>query len=171
MAIKIQLQGLDKVLKRFNNAEADLVKRVDKILLRFALGTVSDAKNFAPTDEGFLKNSIRFDTKPLEVEVVVKADYAPYIEFGTRKFAAVYVSSLPSDWQVFASEFRGKGGGSFEELVMRITLWVKRKGIDEKAAYPIALKILREGILPHPFLFPAYEKNRKQLLDDFKKDI
>jgi hypothetical protein len=97
--------------------------------------------------------------------------YAAFLEFGTRKYAAQYVASLPADWKSYAATFKGSSGGSFDELLKAIMGWVKRKGIDSDAAYPIALKIIREGIKPKPFLYPAINANLKQLQDDLNNVI
>ncbi len=188
---------------KLNNLEEKVKKIVDEELNAFGLDTVAMAKTLAPVDEGFLRNSITFEKQPLSVEVVVAANYAAYLEFGTRSFAAAYVSSLPPDWQEFAAKFKGGGGGTFQEFVMRLTEWVHRKGLgaggpgkpigvtgtysiktgkrtgnkvtqaneDKSAAYRIALSILRKGIRPHPFLFPAVELNKEKLITNLKAVI
>jgi hypothetical protein len=46
--------------------------------------------------------------------------------------------------------------------------WCKRKGIDEKAAYPIARKIIINGIKQRPFLYPSVIKNTPILIQDIK---
>jgi len=140
---------------------------VEDELNAFGIETVAMAKTLAPVDEGFLRNSITFDKFPLAVEIVVAANYAAYLEFGTRAFEAAYVRSLPAEWQEFAAQFKG-GGGSFEDFFMNIIEWVKRKGIEPAAAYPIAKKILRFGIRARPFLYPAIEVNKKILIDNLK---
>lgn len=38
--------------------------------------------------------------------------------------------------------------------------WCRRHGLPESAAYPIALKIARNGMKAKPWLFPAYESER-----------
>lgn len=117
----------------------------------------------------------------LKTEIVAKANHASFIEFGTKKFAAKYVATLPKEWQVLAASERGKMTGTFEELVVNLTQWVKEKQIagtysvkskrrtggiiqkayeDYKLAYAIALRIARNGIRARPFLYPAYVKNR-----------
>lgn len=181
---------------KLNNLEEKVKKIVDDELNAFGINTVKDAKtniqNNHTIDEGFLWNHIYFDKKHLSVEIVVAANYGAYIEFGTRGFAAAYVSSLPADWQAFAAQFKGGGGGSFAEFVMRLTEWVHRKQItgtysiktrkrtgnkvtqaneDKSAAYRIALSILRKGIKARPFLFPAVEKNKEILITNLKAVI
>ena len=181
---------------KLNNLEEKVKKIVDDELNAFGLETVSMAKTLAPVDEGFLRNSITFEKQPLSVEIVVAANYAAYLEFGTRGFAAAYVSSLPPDWQAFAAQFKGKGGGDYYDFLNNILDWVMRKGIanrysvktkkaikiklgsgseDEnrlaEVAYATALSILRKGIKPHPFLYPAIEKNKEILINNLKAVI
>lgn len=143
----------------------------------------SNLRNQKAINTGALVNSIYAEpvTDNLTLNIVAGAPYASYIEFGTRKFAAEYVASLPKDWQTLASQYKGKKGGTFEELVKNIAVWVGQKGIagrysvktrkrvgdtatkekeNMEAAYPIALKIVKNGIKARPYLYPAYVKNR-----------
>jgi hypothetical protein len=102
--------------------------------------------------------------------VVATAKYAAYIEFGTRKFAAAYVSSLPQDWAAYAATFKGPAGGTFKEFVKSLMAWGERTGkLDPKYAYVAALKILRDGIKQRPFLYPSVNKNTPQLIKDIKE--
>jgi hypothetical protein len=187
---KIQLQGLDEVLKQL---DIDVIKQEVKLELEiFGQDVERDAKLNAPVDEGFLKSMIYHkatsEGNKIGMEVGCNADYAAYLEFGTRKFAAAYVATLPAVWQAFAAQYKGGRGGGFAELVRRITAWVKRKGFaaqvtksgarsksknsqkqEEQAAYVIARSILINGIKPHRFLFRAVENNRGPLLDRLRK--
>lgn len=189
--MRIELKNFDELKNKLNAITKRTSDKVDLELKRFGQLTVNDAKRLAPVDEGFLRNSITYVPGPLNVEVVVAADYAAYVEFGTKGFAARYVSTLPADWQTFAAKFRGPGGGSFDEFVMRLTRWVIKKKIGatynvktrkrdkvgkqsakttaEADAYGIALYIMRHGIKPHPFLYPAVEKNRIELIKRLKQ--
>jgi HK97 gp10 family phage protein len=184
---KIQLDGLDEVLKQLDMSQ--IRKEVKLELQTFGRNVEKSAKDLAPVNEGFLKNQIYHtvtdEGNKINVEVGCNADYAAYVEFGTRKFAAAYVATLPPDWRAFAAQYKGKGsGGSFNDFVMAIMAWVERKGIGslktksgnksksaasydamQQAAYWIALNIIRNGIKPHPFLYPAVDINRKLLLD------
>lgn len=198
ITIKVDTMGVEaKIDKAEKKVEADIVNGLNK----WAINTTNDAKINCPVDEGFLRNSISpvlAAPGNLKASVVVAANYAAYIEFGTRSFAASYVSTLPSNWQQYAATFKGSaGGGDFNDFIMRLVEWIKRKGIDvfhneergtiidiesgnisgkrkrrtksqreaktEQVAYAIALKILVEGIKPHPFLFPAVQKNLLEL--------
>lgn len=168
ITINIESNAFTAKVKKF---ESDTIKKVADVLNGFAIKTVADAKRNCPIDEGFLARSISANNATpakLDVSIVVAANYAPFIEFGTRRFAAQYVASLPPLWQQYAASFKGKAGGSYNDFILRITDWVKRKGIAkgddiDQIAYLIARKILREGIRPQPFLFPAVQKNLIEL--------
>lgn len=187
---KITLKGMDEVLKQLD--VENIKKEVKLELETFGQDVERDAKLLAPVDEGFLKSMIYHKATEtntmIGMEVGCNADYAAYLEFGTRKFAAAYVGTLPPDWQVFAAQYKGSRGGGFSELVRRITEWVKRKGFaaqitksgarsksknsqkqEEQAAYVIARSILINGVKPHPFLYPAVTKNTKPLIDRLRK--
>ncbi len=163
---KLTVTGLDAVIAKLDVKTFE--QQIQGALDEFGLRVVREAKLLAPKDEGFLARSINFDPGKLSVTISVNTDYAAYIEFGTRKFAAAYVSTLPAQWQEFAAQFKGSQPGSFAEMIQRLMGWVKRKGIPETAAYPIVLKILREGIKPQPFLYPAFNSQTPILIKDME---
>lgn len=181
----IKVEGLEKTLARFNgkNYEPQIQAAFDK----FGVRVETEAKTLAPVDEGLLRNSMFSIPDKLGVIVGCSVNYAAYLEFGTRRFAAEYVSTLPATWRELAATTRGGGGGTFNQFVERLTLWVIRKGFaadvtasgnrsksvssiarQHQVAYLIARKILREGIRPHPFLYPAVQSQTPRLLEDLK---
>jgi hypothetical protein len=179
---RLQIKGVDELL---NKLDISPIKKEIKVELKaFGQEVERDAKQLAPVDEGYLKSRIYHKAT---------SDYAAYVEFGTRKFAASYVSTLPPDWQSYAATFKGSGTGDYFEFLNAILDWVLRKGIAnrysvktkkaikiklggkgkkslsdqdrlQQTAYAIALSIIRNGIKPHPFLYPAFEKNRILLI-------
>lgn len=183
----IKIEGLEAALEKLSPA---MYKRsVNDAFNAFGLATVKDAKINVPKDEGNLARSINFEKIDYGVQINVNADYAAYVEFGTRKFAESYISQLPNDWKTFAAEFKGKTGGdnSFMSFFYKILKWVQRKGFaadktksgkrsnsknsiqkEYDAAYFIAISILRNGIKPQPYLYPAFEKNKPQLIKDLE---
>jgi len=190
MGFKIDITADVKAI--FESRAGKITKEIEGLVDEFGLNTVSSAKRRAPVDKGLLRSLISYENavtnKTISVDITVATNYAAYIEFGTRKFAAEYVSTLPNEWKEFAAKFQGKGGGSYDEFIMRLVEWVQRKGIGgsttksgnvsksassqaamKQAAYAIALHILRNGIRPHPFLYPAIEENRLKLLENIKK--
>lgn len=193
----IKIDGLQPTLAKLdiNKYKPQIQQSFDK----FGIRVEAEAIQRAPVDEGHLKGAMYYQSADLGVVVGCSVDYAAYLEFGTRKFAAEYIASLPTSWQELAAKFKGGGGGSFEQFVLAITEWVHRKGLgsgfggsigvagnysvksrrrvgnktvqasqDKQIAYAIALKILREGIKPHPFLYPAVTNQTEQLLKDLK---
>lgn len=193
MGFKVQIQGLDNAFQKIEGLGTATKKEIQAELNAFGEGTAQQAKQIVASnssDEGHLLRSINSKPGNLEVSVVVSADYAAYVEFGTKKFAAAHVASLPPDWQAYAAQFKGKGGGSFDEFVQRLVKWVLRKKIGatydiktrrrvkvgkqsarttaEADAYAIALHIIRHGSKAHPFLYPAYRDNSKKLVERLK---
>ena len=155
-----------------------------------ALKIQSDAKKNAPANFGKLRGSIHLkESGGIDKKVfIVGSDllYAPYVEFGTGGKVDT------QGYNEFANTFKGKAGGTFQEMLKALVLWVKRKGIvgtysiksqkrtgskklqksqDDSAAYAIALSILRKGLRPQPYLIPAYEAEVSLLKDRIKNII
>lgn len=188
MAVSFKIQGVGAAVKAVQGKIKNLEPQIQGEIDAWGLETIKLAKQFAPTDEGHLKGSINYSREKLKGSVTVAVNYAAYIEFGTRKFAAAHVATLPPDWQSFANEFKGKGGGgSFSEFVENIMEWVQRKGIGalktksgnnstssdsyaamQSAAYAIALNIIQNGIKAHPYLYPATQITNPKLIDNIK---
>lgn len=105
---------------------------------------VRDAQRFLKEHDaivtGDLFNSIqwRVSSDGLEVEIGSTSRYAPYVEFGTSPHFP------PLD---------------------AIRAWCRLRGIDESAAYPIAKKISEVGTPEQPFLYPAYQAQRRRHLE------
>lgn len=188
--IKIDITGFDKALADVNSLATKAKQDVKVALVDFGTKVETDAKRLAPADEGKLRNSINsvYNASNMTVTITAASDYAAYMEFGTRKFAAQYVATLPQDWKTYAATFKGKGGGDFDQFLKAIMEWVRRKGIgglqtksgnvskskdslaaQKSAAYLIAMKILREGVKPQPFLYPAVKAHTPELISDIKK--
>lgn len=183
---KAAFSVLDVRIKAYNEKTNS---KIDKILSGNAFECATAAKKLAPTDEGTLKANISANvTTPLRKEVNVNVFYAAYIEFGTGKYAAKYVASLPPEWQEMAMKFKGKAGGDYYDFLNNILDWVKRKGLARiKNSYTgrsstkkddlllvaesIAFYIMVNGVRQHPFLLPAYQQQKKQLLEDLKQQL
>ena len=188
--ITIKLKGFDKTIKDVQKLATDTNKNAKIALVDFGKNVETQAKINAPDDDGKLRSSINavFDNKTFTVKITVATDYAAYQEFGTRKFAAAYVGTLPQEWRTYAATFKGKTGGSMDEFIQSIMAWVKRKGIgadttksgnvsssassldkQQQAAYWIAINILQNGIKPKKFLYEAVKDNLPKLQSDFNK--
>lgn len=193
MGATLQIKGLDAAIKRANKLANTIKKDVQDNLNEFADNVSTTAKRLAPADEGHLRGAINpvRGKGDLTASIVCAVNYAAFLEFGTRKFAAQYVATLPADWQSYAASFKGKTPGTFDEFILRLVGWVRRKGIGahfdiktrrrvrvgkqsaattaEADAYAIALYILRNGIRPHPFLYPAVMQHLPELRKNMDK--
>lgn len=191
--ISLKASGIDAILARFNTLANQAQNDVQIELNNFADDVARDAKLLVKansSDEGNLLRNINPEYGSGSVAITANTKYAAYIEFGTRKFAAEYVSSLPSDWQTYAATFKGRSNsGDYYDFLNAILDWVSRKGItarysvrtrkklknnkgdDERllaAATAIALSILRNGIRPKPFMYPSVNKNLPVLIANIK---
>jgi hypothetical protein len=178
-ALQLQLKELPKVAKQ----------EVFEAYQDFAFATEIEAKQLAPTNDGKLRGSIKgaasIKGDLVIAGITVDVFYAAYVEFGTRKFAAAHVSKLPADWQAFAAQYKGKAGGTIDQLLMNLVQWVKSKGFaayttksgnksnsknsmqaQESAAYIIARSILINGIKAQPYLYPAVTNQMEKLKEN-----
>jgi hypothetical protein len=125
------------------------------------------AKIAAPGDVGTLRQLI--SVKKIDnftFEVISGAEYSAFMEFGTLREVQV-----PAELQEYAAQFVGGNGivGSGLSAKEAIFEWCRRKGIDKDAWYPIYMKIMRVGVHPHPFFFPAFNHYRPIIADRIKK--
>lgn len=104
MSVNVKISGFDEAIARLNFKNVE--KQIQYSLHEFGVNVRGAAIKNAPFDEGHLRQSIFSDSsKKLAVTITVNVDYAAYVEFGTRKFAAAHVATLPPSWQQFAAQF------------------------------------------------------------------
>ena len=84
MILKCDVKGLNRLQQKLVKM-ADPA-RINEVVLRNTTELQEKAKRNAPVDTGFLQGSIRFDMQGGGKTGVVKAtaDYAQYVELGTR---------------------------------------------------------------------------------------
>jgi HK97 gp10 family phage protein len=148
---KINISNLLKQIDSFGN---DAKRMAVAITNSTADSIVADAKQRAPVNFGQLRLSIAKTDATIQLNrslIFSNSPYSAYVEFGTGTKV-----KIPAGFESLAAKYRGKGGGSFDDLLDNIRDWCKKKGIDEKLAYPIAVSILRTGIKPQPYFIPAY---------------
>jgi hypothetical protein len=171
-ALKIEIQGFSQAIQQAKTYPDKLVKKLDYALEKGVRQIELRANQKKPVDMGGLQ--VRVDSRLLEKEITVNANYAAFMEFGTGKYAAAYVATLPADWQTYAAQFRGQsGGGSFADMVRNLQEWARRHGMADykQAGYLIARKIIINGVHPHPFLYPAFFEVQPQLQRDIQDAI
>jgi HK97 gp10 family phage protein len=190
--ITFSINGIDKLKERIQAMDQKVKEALAMELRESALKIQRDAKRNAPVDMGTLRNSIYMDydyqKNKLTYKVGASASYAPYIEFGTGGSVKV-----DPKYSSYALTFKGKGnGGTLDEFILALMDWVKRKGIagtysvktqrrtgskgdrlgqDYEVAFAIMLKILKKGINPQPFLLPAYDAEKINLVKKIKQAI
>lgn len=84
---KCTLEGMDGLLDALR--EAQKMPQVGKIINKHTILMAKKMKEECPVDTGFLRNSIIFDiADTLRGEVTPTADYAVYVNYGTRYMSA-----------------------------------------------------------------------------------
>lgn len=159
-----------KRVKKFLDGASNTYRgQIEQILELNAQEAAAYARQLAPVDMGELQKSIRVEADPnrnrayvISRSVVADAEYAPYVEFGTKSRAVV-----PSEWSSYAKEFKGgsKRSGAYE----RIMLWASNQGFDKERARAIFFSIMKFGNRPHPFMYPAFRKYKNQIRKDIRK--
>lgn len=164
-------KGINETIAKLQQFGKATEKQINAEIEATAFQIESDAKKFAPKNFGKLAQSISHEkVKNLTWRVTVNESYGAYLEFGTG-----HKVKVPPEFKEIAEQFRGSGRGpqqkgkSFEDGLESIVEWCKAKGIPIIQAKWIFLKILGAGINPRPFLYPAYQKGKKDLLKNLEK--
>jgi len=161
------IKGLSKLLKKLDKLGVDVEKQIDEVTEANALEIVAKAKSLAPSNIGKLRQGISSEKdEDVGYKISANAPYSGYIEFGTGKKV-----SVPIELQDVAQALKNAPKGNFETGLASIKAWCRTKGIDEEAAYPIFLSILKQGIEPQPFLYPAYVGQQKQYIKDLEAEL
>jgi HK97 gp10 family phage protein len=176
MAVKayISTTEINKALKSIDIKNDDIRENIVNELNKTGANVESQAKIKAPVNDGLLRASIQSAYATMQdLMVTIKAggattgglvNYAPYVEFGTKKKVRV-----PAGYQQLASQYKGGTGKKFADLQRAIARWANKKGIAEEAVFPIAMSIARHGIPAQPFLIPAFEGEKNKLVQRLKK--
>jgi HK97 gp10 family phage protein len=161
----MQLKGINSVISDIRKYGKEAEKDIAGVTELVARNIEKNAKQSAPANLGKLGQSIITEkVNNTNYKVVVNAPYGAYMEFGTGTKV-----SVPSELASVAKQFQGKKVGNFKTALEDIKQWCRSKGIDEKAAYPILAKIMKVGITPKPYLYPAYLIGKTEYIDKLKK--
>lgn len=127
------------------NQTKALDKSVKDILNRYGVQIISKMREELVQNNSIatskLYNSLTYEVKQKVNEFILSfksEDYAKYVESGRKP-------------------------GKFPPI-NKIKEWTKSKGIPERAAYPIAMKIYKFGIPPRPFIKPAFDSYKDEIL-------
>lgn len=100
----IEVEGLKELTAKIERSGDKIFDLLEGQIAIAVQNIANKARVDAPSDNGFLRNSIRADSSGLEGEVTVGVDYAPYIEFGTGGLVDV-----PEGLESYAIQFKGRG--------------------------------------------------------------
>ena len=159
-------RDLKDKIKSYRQDVQDSVNKVAVDIHRDAIANIDRNKT---VDTGILRSKTRTEFASPEINqpnanVHSLSDYAPFVEFGTKRQVKV-----PAELKDYALQFKGSKKGSFKDLMKKIERWAYRKGLPKEAVFPIALKIARDGTSAKPFLYPAFVMNKKKLEKILKK--
>lgn len=146
---------LNEGLKHFDIWGGRVHDALGQALIDGALMVESAAKQNVNVDTGYTRNSITEspliqDGNELSIRVGPTAKSAPNLEWGSGP----HQSSTNS-----------------EEFVESITLWGRRKGMDDHEIYQLIEHIRKYGTKPHPFLGPAYYSNIERIKQKVKEAL
>jgi len=108
----ISFEGLEQTIRELKSTVSDIEEKVDFALNINVKAMATEAKNRVVVDDGILRGSIS-DNKlsKFKYELVAGVYYAPYIEFGTGKYAASYVKTIDLEWTKLAMQYYINGQG------------------------------------------------------------
>lgn len=160
-----EMKRFNEQLKKFN---AKKTKQLQDLTQLAGIKIASAAKSKAPRYQSRLINSIRpiSSRNKLSVRVNSNVEYAAFVEFGTKSKA-----QIPAELAQYASQFKVSTPSNFDQFYKDIKKWCGKKGIDEKAAYPIAISLIKDGQRAQPFLYPAFKEERTKYINAIKQLI
>lgn len=169
----ISIKGLEAAIREVKRAEKKLQDTVKDAISEVIDLMIEEAKRNAPKDIGDLINSIDKESKDAWTMVFFVGEvHGAFQEFGLAGLRNVQSNLIiPEEMEEVAREFKSYKGGNFKDFVKEIEEWCGRKGIDEGAAYAIAVKILNYGLEARPYFYPAYEKYKPEVLKRVKERV
>ena len=166
IGIGVSKAELARFERQMKAATEKQTKRLQEVVTASAYRVHNGAIDRVPKSTSALAGSIKVvhSQNRLSARVTTNKRYAPYVEFGTKtKFDA------PAELSEVAAQFRNGSAGTFDDLLDAIKLWVVRKGIEPKAAFPIALTLARLGQKTQPFLYPAFKAEQDNFIKGIKR--
>lgn len=142
MAIKVEVIGINQVMRVFEGMSPTLIDRTRRQIVKSGLMIETDAKRRAPSDTGRLRSSIQTEIREGGFEAIVFAD-------------AIYAAAVE------------KGSKPHFPPTSALEGWARRHGM-EGLEFLIARAISKRGTPPRPFLFPAWETERPDFISEMK---
>lgn len=98
ITMRITPADLNKLKRQVSQVVGDKEKDAAKLIRRYALLIVAEAKRRAPVDDGPLRANIVEEVNRLEADVVARMLYAKFVEFGTGRRGAASGVDKPGDY-------------------------------------------------------------------------
>lgn len=143
--MSVQVKGMLAVIAAFDGVNAEAERAVKRVVRKTAVRVEGRAKELVPVDTGRLRSSIthEIDASGFSGTVGTNVEYARDVEFGRM------------GGDLSRGDLRGLAG------------WMNRKGIEGASRRRrIVTGVASHGTRAQPYLFPAWEQNRKQFLDE-----
>jgi len=161
------VQGLPQLISKLNNLGTQGQRIAKASINAVADLIVADAKTNAPADLGKIRQGIvKNQISDFVVAIASTAPESAFQEFGTGGKVDV-----PAEMSDIASQFKGQSGGDMQAFILALVGWISRHGITgtknetpEQIAWVMARSILRNGLAPQPFLYPAFVAQSQKLV-------
>lgn len=172
----VEIVGLDKLISQFDTLGTNGIRIADAVLATNVDGMVLESKQSAPADLGTIRQNLGKD-KITDNNVVGYNFFCNALEGGFQEFGTGGKVDVPEEMADVAATFQGYKGGDMQAFITALTDWVRRHGLtgtysisthkrtgtkasnmdaDIQAAWVIAKTILRDGLMPRPFFYPAF---------------
>lgn len=165
----VSIQGLDGVFERLEGiANPNTIeKALNDATLTVERAAKINAQAISDTGNGEgLAGSITSEVKGLEGVVFTPLFYAPYVEYGTGIEATHPTKQGRQDVPWVFVKNSGKEGSSQKsytlEKAKKTMAFLRSKGLDAYYTY---------GMKPQPFLRPALDDNREEIVRLLKKGL
>lgn len=163
----IEFEGFDELLKSLESIGN--LDNLESALGRACAKVERAAKEKAPKGEGELRRSItsKVDKNGDSFEGVVYTplEYAPYVEYGTGLFAENGGGRQDVPW-VYVKGGSSKKANSSKSYTVEeahsAVAYLREKGLDAHISY---------GMPPQPYMRPALNENREEILRILKEGI
>lgn len=163
----MSVTGLPELLAKFADLGVQGERMASAVVNSVGDLIVADAKQNAPADLGKIRQGIiKEQLSQFQVMIAATAPESVFQEFGTGGKVDV-----PEEMADVASQFQGANGGDMAAFILALAGWIERHGITgtknetpEQIAWPMARAILRDGLTPQPFLYPAFVAQSSKLV-------
>lgn len=161
------VEGLPVLLKKLSDLGTEAERMASAVVNSVGDMIVAEAKENAPADLGKIRQGIiKVPLSQFQVMIAATAPESVFQEFGTGGKVEV-----PDEMSEVAASFHGVKGGAMADFIIALTGWIQRHGIKgtknekpEQIAWAMAKAILRDGLTPQPFLFPAFVDQSQKLV-------